>query len=85
MKKVMCFLLLTTPALAQQLPPVPLTDWRASLDYELGKLSMPRDAHAGIIGILQNYERQAQFEKAKEGAKRASDVDKRPENQATPP
>lgn len=52
-------------AFAQQSQPVPLTGERASLDSDLSKLSMPRDAHAAIFNILQAYERQAQMEKMK--------------------
>jgi hypothetical protein len=40
--------------------PMPLTDWRAMLDNDLAKLSMPRDAHQAIFNILQLYERRAQ-------------------------
>jgi hypothetical protein len=55
---------LVSAAVAQQ--GVPLTDWRASLENDLSKLSMPRDAHAQIFNILQAYERQAQIEKMKQ-------------------
>jgi hypothetical protein len=67
MKKLVFLLTLAAaPAYAQQA--LPLTDWRASLDADLSKLSMPRDAHASIINILQAYERAAQAAKAKEPA-----------------
>ena len=52
-------------ASAQQ-QPIPLSDWRASLDTDLSKLSMPRDAHAAVFNILQAYERQAQMEKMRQ-------------------
>lgn len=51
-------------AFAQQI--IPLTDWRASIDSDLSKLAMPRDAHAAIYNILQAYERQAQTEKMRQ-------------------
>ena len=56
-------LLLAVPALAQQ-QPVPLTDWRAMLDTDLSKISMPRDAHQAVYSILQAYERQARQQAA---------------------
>jgi hypothetical protein len=58
MRVFIVLLLLTAPALAQA--PLPFTDWRASLDGDLSRLSMPRDAHQAIFQILQAYERQAQ-------------------------
>jgi hypothetical protein len=58
MKWLLLLVAFTTPAFAQQ-QPVPLTDWRAMLDADFAKLSMPRDAHAAIINLLQAYERQA--------------------------
>jgi hypothetical protein len=58
MRVLVALLLLTGPALAQA--PVPFTDWRATLDADLARLSMPRDAHQAIFQILQAYERQAQ-------------------------
>jgi hypothetical protein len=58
---IFVFTLLPSLALAQQPPPpVPLTEWRATLDVDLSKLSMPRDAHQAVFQILQAYERQAQ-------------------------
>lgn len=57
---------LVSVAVAQQ--PVPLTDWRASLEVDLSKLSMPRDAHTAVFNILQAYERQAQMEKMRQQA-----------------
>lgn len=59
MRVLFALLLLTVPALAQA-PPIPLTEWRASLDADLARLSMPREAHQAIFQILQAYERQAQ-------------------------
>lgn len=59
-------MLVLNSAFAQQV--VPLTDWRVSLETELSKLSMPRDAHAAIFNILQAYERQAQMEKMQKQA-----------------
>jgi hypothetical protein len=59
---VMAVTLVLDSAFAQQQPPpppVPLTEWRAGLDSDLSKLSMPRDAHMAIFSILQAYERQA--------------------------
>jgi hypothetical protein len=58
MRTVLALLLLTIPVLAQA--PMPLTDWRASLDADLARLSMPREAHQAIFQILQAYEKQAQ-------------------------
>lgn len=70
MKKLtLGLMLLVTPAFAQQ--PVPFTDWRSSIDADLSKLSMPRDAHAAVFNILQAYERQAQMDKAREAAAKA--------------
>lgn len=57
-KLIAAFVLLPTLALAQQ-QPVPFTDWRASLEADLSKISMPRDAHAAVFNILQAYEKQA--------------------------
>jgi hypothetical protein len=49
---------------AQQQPQfLPLTEWRAAIDVDLAKVSMPRDGHAAIYNILQAYERQAQAAK----------------------
>jgi hypothetical protein len=56
---LMCAVLVIDAAMAQQ-QPVPLTDWRAQIDNDLSKLSMPRDAHAAVFNILQAYERQYQ-------------------------
>jgi hypothetical protein len=57
------FVLLSAAALGQQM--VPLTEWRAQLDVDLGKIPMSREAHGQVISILQAYERQAQAEKAR--------------------
>jgi hypothetical protein len=58
---IFVFTLLPSLALAQQPPPpVPFTGWRAQLDADLARLSMPRDAHQAVFQILQAYERQAQ-------------------------
>ena len=48
-----------------------LTDWRAQVDADLSRISMPRDAHAQVIGVLQEYERRAMIEKAKAEAEKA--------------
>lgn len=57
---VAAFVLTVAGAFAQQQsPPVPLTDWRAAIDIDLSRVSMPRDAHAVVYNILQAYERQA--------------------------
>jgi hypothetical protein len=65
MKKLLfaAMIAMSTPAIAQQAP-APMTDWRAALDNDISKLSMPRDAHLAIFQILQAYERQAQAQKA---------------------
>lgn len=60
----MAITLVLDSAFAQQI--IPLTDWRASIDSDLSKLAMPRDAHAAIYNILQAYERQAQTEKMRQ-------------------
>lgn len=64
----MAAVLVLDGAFAQQGPimPLPLTEWRAALDADLSKLSMPRDAHADIFNILQAHERRAQVAKMKE-------------------
>jgi hypothetical protein len=59
------FLICCSDAGFAQQAPAPFTDWRASLDNDLSKVSMPRDAHAAIFSILQAYERQAQAQAAK--------------------
>lgn len=59
----MVITLVIDSAFAQQQQPIPLTGERASLDSDLSKLSMPREAHMAIYNILQAYERQAQIEK----------------------
>lgn len=51
---------------AQQQPMVPLTDWRAQLDYQLGKIPMSREAHGEVIKILQEWERVEQAKKLSE-------------------
>lgn len=61
MRAAIIILALTGIANAQQM--LPLTEWRVQLDSELSRVPMSRDAHAQIIGILQNAERQAQAEK----------------------
>lgn len=62
-------------AFAQQPPPVPLTGERASLDTDLSKISMPREAHLAIYNILQVYERQAQMEKMRQQAQPITPVE----------
>jgi hypothetical protein len=59
--RLIALLLLTAPTQAQM---VPLTDWRAKLDADLARLSMPRDAHLAIVNILQAYEREEARAKA---------------------
>lgn len=60
----MCAVLMVDAAMAQQ--PAPLTEWRADIDADLSKLSMPRDAHAAVFNIMQAYERRAQMEKMRQ-------------------
>lgn len=57
-KLILAFVLIPTLAFAQQ-----LTDWRAVVDSDLSKLSMPRDAHIAIVNLMQAYERQAQAQR----------------------
>ena len=61
-------LMMLEGASAQQQQPVQLTDWRAVVDSDLSKVSMPRDAHAAIINLMQAYERQAQAARAQQTA-----------------
>lgn len=68
----MCAVLMIDAAMAQQQP---LTDWRASLDDDLSKLSMPRDAHSQVYNILQAYERRAQIEKMRQQAQPITPVE----------
>lgn len=48
-------------AQAQQ-QPIPLTDWRAAVDADLARVSMPRDAHNAVFSIMQAYEQKARKE-----------------------
>lgn len=63
-------LLFSTASFAQN---VSFTDWRARLDSDLSKLAIPRDAHVAVMQILQQYEREAQAQKAQEAAKEKKD------------
>lgn len=47
----------------------PFTDWRARIDGDFSKIAMPRDAHVAVMQILQQYEREAQMQKAQDAAK----------------
>lgn len=69
MRFVPLFMLLPTVALAQQPQVLPLTEWRAQIDYELGKIPMSREAHGQVIMILQAAERAAQQQKQHEEKK----------------
>lgn len=62
MRIAFALFLMCTSALAQQ-QMLPLTDWRAQIDYELARVPMTREAHTTIFNILQAYERQAQAQK----------------------
>lgn len=67
---IMALVLFPLPTLAQQV--LPLTEWRAQMDYELARIPMTREAHGQVIGILQAAERaalQEKMAKAKEQAK----------------
>ena len=68
MRVLFALLCLGTAAYAQQ-QPIQLTEWRAQLDTDLSRVSMPREAHAQVMIILQTYERQAQ-EKAAAAARK---------------
>lgn len=66
MKRVLAIaaaLMCSSASSAQQQQVLPLTEWRAQLDHELGKILMTREAHGQVIGIMQAAERQAQAEK----------------------
>jgi hypothetical protein len=59
-------ILMATSVVAQQQQILPLSEWRAQLDYELSRIPMTREAHGQVIAILQNAERQAQAAKMRE-------------------
>ena len=63
---ILLLILSVSSAFAQQPQPAPLTDWRAGVDTDLSKVSMPREAHMAVYNILQAYERQAQMEKMRQ-------------------